>query len=878
MPKLTARDIKERSNNLRIISETPASVNIKTLFRHVKSQYSYNNAKIVLENWRGLSRDESVAFQEVLELFQLICDNDSPSHIKNASELIEGKILHKVRDGKALRHLNNYKMGKHKIANTKIEKQTHANATVTTRDLENKGHHVNTLHPNRKYKYDMFNQRKDEAVKKNTPEGEEGQEEKTPKEKMVEECYNRMIECVQKNQQCDRVIDNHDKLSKRFNLDKIVRECRREDGSYRDCIFELCSLIDSYDIAVGAKYGIALENIMYLMNKNCIPLENSFIAEAVTDYFLLNNQDSEEFSMDDLIHDMKYVVENSKFYDDDDFAPIAYIFDEDYESITTTEEAIDTILEFHSDKHKELIRKDENGKKIKPTVTKVKLNGDKKNTIKGDLNAFKMSHNKSIQTLKKCLHRVFCNSPENIVKELPDIFAVVRGAAVIGMFAFSPFLGIFGLITGAFLKMDISRKQMKEVVDAYDKEISRYKDKLNKTKDEKSKQRYKEYIKKLEADRDKLEAREDTLYTDEEVEKKREERYEKRNKDSSSSDDDFDFGSWDEMYKYLDDTSVLVESMNWDKNELMNTIRRSINYVTADCIPVLTEAVILNRDIFDVKEYASILEYERHRLRSENGYGKYAKIDPINLALADIAALKEQEEDDSIPDLDIISTNEYTHYVQETVQDVLELLDISRTEALNESSLSNKVKLAADKLGKTAVKLKDKDRKISKDIDVTMGHFAQAAERALTNDRREAIIKGSLIPSASKTIKAALVTGAAWLVSPAIAVIGVLGAIGTSKKLQKKERQIILDDIEIELKMCDKYMRLAEDRNDLKAVRSIMQTQRALERQRSRLRYNMKVNWNEKAPTTAGDKSYDEAVNFEEKYIGLPGVIDIKET
>ena len=103
MPKLTARDIKERSNNLRIISETPASVNIKTLFKHVKSQYSYNNAKTVLENWRGLSRDESVSFQQVLELFQLICDNDSPSHIKNASELIEGKILHKVRDGKALR-------------------------------------------------------------------------------------------------------------------------------------------------------------------------------------------------------------------------------------------------------------------------------------------------------------------------------------------------------------------------------------------------------------------------------------------------------------------------------------------------------------------------------------------------------------------------------------------------------------------------------------------------------------------------------------------------------------------------------------------------------------------------------------------------------
>lgn len=876
MPKLTVRDIKQRNNDLRIISETPASVNIKTLFRHVKSQYSYTNAKIVLENWRGLSRDESLAFQQVLELFQLICDNDSPSHIKNASELIEGKILHKIRDGKALRHLNNYKTGKFKIQNTKIENQTHANATVTTRDLKNDGHHINTLHPNRKYKYDMFGKRKDDVVKKKSSE-EGGEEEKTPKEAMVEECYDMMIKTVQKNQQCDRVIENHEKLSKRYNLDKIVRECRREEGSYRDCIFELCSLIDSYDIAVGAKYGIALENIMYLMNKNCIQLENSFIAEAVTDYFLLAYQDNEEFNMDDLVHDMKYVIENSKFYDDNDFANVAYIFDEDYEPITSTEEAIDTILEFHSDKHKELIRKDENGKKIKPTITKVKFNGDKKDTIKTELNAFKMSHNKSVQTLKKCIHRVFCNSPENIVKELPDIFAVVRGAAIIGMFALSPVIGILGLITGAFLKMDISRKQMKEVIDAYDKEILRYKDKLNKTKDEKSKQRYKEYIKKLEADRDKLEAREDTLYTDEENDKKRDERYEKRNKDDSSSDDDFDFGSWDELAKYFDDTSVLVESMTWDRKELMNTIRRSINYVTPDCIPVLTEAVILCRDIFDIKEYASILEYERHRLRSENGIAKYTKIDPINLALYDIDTLKEDKEVD-IEEVDLISSNEYSHCVQEAVQDVLELLDISRTTAINEGSLSTKIKLAADKLSKTAVKLKDKDRKISKDIDVTMGHFAQAAERALTNDRREAIIKGSLLPSASKTIKAALVTGAAWLVSPAIAVIGVLGAIGASKKLQKKERQIILDDIEIELKMCDKYMRLAEDRNDLKAVRSIMQTQRALERQRSRLRYNMKVNWNEKVPTTAGDKSYDEAVNFEEKYIGLPGVTDITES
>jgi hypothetical protein len=255
---------------------------------------------------------------------------------------------------------------------------------------------------------------------------------------------------------------------------------------------------------------------------------------------------------------------------------------------------------------------------------------------------------------------------------------------------------------------------------------------------------------------------------------------------------------------------------------------------------------------------------------------RYAKIDPINLSIQEIDNIKENT---SYPEdmMDIVSVNEQTHCIQETVQDILELLDASRTSALNEGSISNKVKLAASKLGKTATKLKDKDREISKNVDVTMGHFAQAAERALTNDNREAVIKGSLIPSASKTIKAALITGAAWMVNPAVAVIGVLGAIGMSKHLQKKERQIILDDIEIELKMCEKYIRLAEDKNDLKAVRNIMQTQRALERQRSRLRYNMQVHWDQKVPNVAGDKGYDEAANFEEKYVELPG-IDIIES
>ena len=110
----------------------------------------------------------------------------------------------------------------------------------------------------------------------------------------------------------------------------------------------------------------------------------------------------------------------------------------------------------------------------------------------------------------------------------------------------------------------------------------------------------------------------------------------------------------------------------------------------------------------------------------------------------------------------------------------------------------------------------------------------------MTNDRRDAIIKGSVIPSASKVIKGAIMAGAAWLVlGPAVAVIGVLGYLGVSKKLNDKQRKALIDEIEIELKMCQKYIDLAESKNDLKALKKLYTIQRELEKQRGRIKYRI---------------------------------------
>ena len=124
----------------------------------------------------------------------------------------------------------------------------------------------------------------------------------------------------------------------------------------------------------------------------------------------------------------------------------------------------------------------------------------------------------------------------------------------------------------------------------------------------------------------------------------------------------------------------------------------------------------------------------------------------------------------------------------------------------------------------------------------------------MTTDNREAIIKGQIVPSASKIIKMAITGGAAWMINPAIAVIGAIGSLAMSKKLQKKERQLLLDEINIELEMCEKYLKIAEDKDDMKATRELLQIQKRLEREKARITHKAKYDYNTHIDTGTSDR------------------------
>ena len=115
---------------------------------------------------------------------------------------------------------------------------------------------------------------------------------------------------------------------------------------------------------------------------------------------------------------------------------------------------------------------------------------------------------------------------------------------------------------------------------------------------------------------------------------------------------------------------------------------------------------------------------------------------------------------------------------------------------------------------------------------------------------------------AKGTKAAAALTSAAKVLGamkfPVLAIISILAFIICSKKFKNKERMMVLDEIDIELQMVDKYLELAERKEDLVAYKQLITIKRSLERDKQRIQYGMKVSGQRVIPVsdTIAGKSY----------------------
>ena len=694
---------------------------------------------------------------------------------------------------------------------------------------------------------------------------------------------------------CDRVIRNEAKLSKRFDMQKLIGENIIQGGKHT--VYELCSLLDTYSISSKAKMNIALENVIYALFKSGYDADISVneATEYIVEYFL---------TRDPVITDRQYngyidVLENNRFINKD-IPELSYVFEaKNTKGNSFTDKAKALVVQCETkecsahmsqilkiknekqaseyiDKSIEMIINDKvtindsllllksiyclpligniskdfvNMKlemsrkkyKIKQKLTKIenqkivrdvlddgemidyvafvsesvhfenyilddsyrdetnpiKLLEAEANSddIKGIINSFKASNEKSPSKFKNMISRIMTKSPENIIDDTPNVFGAVRIMLYLGVSAAFPLGPVYASIlalVNKLLTMHLDLKQAEKLLKHLRYEKEKAEKKLNKLSG-KEKDNQKEYvdcinkcIKKVEEFISKIDDENETL---------------------SDGDDDFDFGDFDFNFE----SAVLESGMIYSNpvtKEILGLLKDSNIEILAcmselfdNCTPAVANEFY--NMVEQLEEGASILENR----------GKY-RITESSSFVVECEAMN-------------------------TIKEILNEAKV------NEKGKNDKFNLATLKMAVVNFKkkfrdLRGKEQELWRNIDIATNHLTVGIQKALTSDRREAIIKGSIIPSFSKIIKSAIAVGAIGaFTGPTGAAIAAVGMLGASKYLNERERKLIYDEIDTELQVVEKQIQLAENEGDMNQYRFLLNYQKKLTREKHRIKYGV---------------------------------------
>lgn len=857
MVRVTVEDVSRRKSSKRY--KFPKANVISNNFPRLYTEngiFCHNNTIDTIQNWERLSEDTNTAFDKALDAFSELCLNANESVISTqCSFLLEN--VDKVRDANALMNSIKYKNSrlKSKISTKINNKLSSVNDAIrgSISNLNQTLHKAGVGSP---------------GVAKSTQVSES----------FINECFDKLYNKANEAKECDRILNNYSKISKVFDLKEAVSYIYSENDIYQ-AVIDITECINNYNASFRARYNCALETSLYVLNNSHIEYPKNKIIEAATDYFILATGLSESD-----IEDIKKISRSSVLFTEEDFEdseylwqmPVSddissmdYIDPESYsDGVAIVSESLKKALNAKKNEIKHGIK---DIKKDARAVNKmVKTNARKGNPeeardeeVKAMVDDFrkecaKDKDNKTFpMKLKALVNKIFTRTPAQIVYELPSIFSIIRATLVVTTFAMNPIIGIISLITDQCIKLTLERKQMEKIINAYKNEISSLNSRIEKVKDNDEKDRLTKYRDKLKDDLEKLREYDRSNFTEEENDERNAYSYDD-DFDDDNSGDDFDFGDdeWGDLD--FDEAALPTAAGIIISEQLMESIFNGFS-IKEDCVDANLDGEICS-NIFKLKDDKDLdaaidfvitvpVLHEREVFHDEIIKARKA----LRLSEATVDNLKRIDcLNDNLRKLSNLESTLYPDTFKGSICYLAALNEIANIngneEYVTEMNFTNTLKLAMNNLKRGVRKLSDKEKKISNDLDVSVSQVSKSMETAMMNGNREAVIKGRVLPSASKCIKMALAVGVAWAVNPAIAVIGALGTFACMKKMQNKERQLVIDDIEIELKMCERYIRQAEDKNDLKKVREYEKIQRNLERQLQRIKYKMQIEYKMDTP------------------------------
>lgn len=575
-------------------------------------------------------------------------------------------------------------------------------------------------------------------------------------EQAAHETLNMMYKVACENVTYDRIIKNYEKIGKRFDIDKIVIE---KVFTKADAVREtarICKLIDTYNMSSINKFKVATENYLFVLSKNACPYDTVEIMEAAADYFLLNSDDKELYSvaLESTLNDMA----NYNPFGSSDISKIVDKINKPKE--TDLDEVIDFntnrmdayIAQFkHNPTHTEFVKMIEtlpNVVGMKTYINHMDIIFDTLNMINDDTTQYFVTLLKFNEALLSCYEG----------KDKTDLLKSL--------------LAIYERYTN---KID------KDIVDRMRLLVAN----INESIDE-------SLI---------------TLPT--------------------------------KIDMLLESLESLAEK---DANSL---IEESFDRFSLDDIDGITQLTKLDPSVIKPSGYQTVLKdtLKTARRKQYKTFEDYEKIDCIKDNLNKLKDIDDSSDEDMSLDEAIISTK-----VKEAC--VNSLYDFTKyPTTLKEMNIVNTIAMASEKVKAKLSDVSADVSNLSRQFDAQMDQLKGVVNtKDLESENREAVIAGNILPKASRIIKLAITAGVGYFINPAISVIVVLGYLGMSLDAQSKERRKVLEEIELELEMTNRYLKKAEDDGSLEKQRELLKIKKKLESQKARLMYNMAFKHGEALP------------------------------
>ena len=802
MKQLTIMEIKRRSASLRSTDNITSAVSIVEGAKMIKDS-SVNEIKRFINNIRSKN---NVPFYTYLELFDAIVEKGTKSDIEYVGQVLSEAAVEAPSIPDPAQAVKN--MAKAiKARRTRAINKAMGHTSDAAKALDNLKSALSQNVPSGTVNTGT-----------NSTSSEQPSSEETANQEAAIKVYDNILEVLDRCEHCDRIYENYERISKRFNLEILFCENTRING-VEDTIVELCNLVDTYNMPGYIKFNTIVESAWYGLSSYYIEFNKHTILETAIDYFRFVDPDMSNY---------KSVMDASLIYDKEDMKGIDVLTEEEPEDSNET-------VPYHTLTFAKIVKEEADFDEIFKKFKENELS-DKPET-----------------KLNKLINKLYDKNPSDVINKTPSLLSWIRTFFIVSTGAIpviGPIVAAIGLITDRCIANAKDRKSLKKMIESFNKEIEASKKKLESTKSTETKEKLQEYIDSLEKNKKKLVSREADLYSDEE-------RFDNFDIDDDLGDADFNWDD-DDLFEFDEMTNSIEKFYNM--SPISENDIRMIPFSITSNTSITEISKIVNKfpDYFHKNAFVDALKEsltsDKTKFKSENSIDRSLKKNAIRDAidLLESTPIAEEKFDNNT---EIIVYYDALFEAVEGMNFIFSVInefegDIS---SIHEASISNSLKLASMKIKKALTKMNDKHKGFYKNIDIGVNNLKKAAEKSLTADNREAVIKGSVLPSASKVLKLAIMNaGLIAIGQPIIAVIATLGYLGASAGFKAKERQMVIDEIEIELKMCQKYIDIAESKNDMKALKELLMIQRNLERQHQRIKYNMNVKF--------GQKTYDTSV------------------